>query len=444
MPTRRKAQNKKGKKKHNPRPAKEISLEKLLYDLQDKDRKICNQAIRILKELPAFGLGNYLHQHLDESLSNMGNYLIRSLLEHPESNTPLYLIKILKDELLHIHTQVLLSIEHWQNRQQLPHWIDGVQDACKAVRGGCTYLLGLSRDPRAIEPLMQIIKSNRSFTLRIEALRSLKKLGFAQTVPMLLERFEQEEDELFKPHIALTLVAFRAKEIVPKVLEVLEKGSPIGSSCQALYLQVLGTYKAPELIPYLLKFKQENEYLPLRLVQSISTMKDIRLTPIMLELLESFDPDIQCLAIQWFGSMQTQAAWQSISKLAQDTYNPEVKIEAAKALFQIAPKKAHPHLKHLLQNEQPELQQLAAFLLSKWDASQYIPTLLGYLHHPHWQVRKKTAECLKYHAPETSYTALQALLTDKKAEVRRSVSETLLSFQLMEDSRQDFELALFE
>jgi HEAT repeat protein len=74
--------------------------------------------------------------------------------------------------------------------------------------------LGLSRDRRALAPLMAALEHGGDF-IRATAAHGLGTLGYSDAIPLLIDRFQYDQGKYVRCDAALALGALQALEAVP-------------------------------------------------------------------------------------------------------------------------------------------------------------------------------------------------------------------------------------
>jgi len=157
-----------------------------------------------------------------------------------------------------------------------------------SVRARAAYVLGITEDPTAVEKLLASLK-DPSREVRIQAIQALSGIQSEESLPKLLELFEEDDVELSE-YILLAVERFgwRALGVLELSLdsksETLRAGAAMG----------LGRIKLPETIPLLLEaLGDPSPMVRASAVRSLGQIKDMRAASGIVSALGDTDREVQ-------------------------------------------------------------------------------------------------------------------------------------------------------
>ncbi len=157
-----------------------------------------------------------------------------------------------------------------------------------SVRARAAYVLGITEDPTAVEKLLASLK-DPSREVRIQAIQALSGIQSEESLPKLLELFEEDDVELSE-YILLAVERFgwRALGVLELSLdsksETLRAGAAMG----------LGRIKLPETIPLLLDaLGDPSPMVRASAVRSLGQIKDMRAASGIVSALGDTDREVQ-------------------------------------------------------------------------------------------------------------------------------------------------------
>lgn len=184
------------------------------------------------------------------------------------------------------------------------------------------------KDPRAVEPLMKMLKEDESFYLRRKAAHGLGLLGDPQALPLLLEAAQKDADDFVREAAIQALGQLKATQAEEVLLDAIEKAEqPIIRRASAFALGAIG--KPEALAP-------------------------------LVEALGDFDPSVRAAAAWALGELGQKEAVNPLIALLVEEPDKSVKAEVATALGRLEDRRAILPLVEALQDRDPEVQERSA------------------------------------------------------------------------------------
>jgi len=184
------------------------------------------------------------------------------------------------------------------------------------------------KDPRAVEPLMKLLKEDESFYLRRKAAHGLGVLGDLQALPVLLEAAQKDADDFVREAAIQALGQLKATQAEEVLFETIEKAEQPGIRRASAF--ALGAIGKPEA-----------------------------LAPLV-EALRDSDPSVRAAAAWALGELGQKEAVKSLIALLVEETDNSVKAEVATALGRLEDRRAILPLVEALQDRDPEVQERSA------------------------------------------------------------------------------------
>jgi HEAT repeat protein len=81
----------------------------------------------------------------------------------------------------------------WQRTKNIEPLINALQDESSFVRGTSIEILGKTKDPRAVEPLIAVLKEDKSWQIREKAAEALGEIKDPRAVEPLIAVLKEDE-----------------------------------------------------------------------------------------------------------------------------------------------------------------------------------------------------------------------------------------------------------
>jgi membrane-associated protease RseP (regulator of RpoE activity) len=180
--------------------------------------------------------------------------------------------------------------------------------------------------------------------VKLAAVRALGEIGGSEAVKVLLQILESEE-ELFREPAAKALeklgAAYSTPELLSKMIEHLQVDYEINPEIRASCAVVLAKLKPVEAIPALIKAL----YDPVANVRfkagvALASIGSPALEPLIKELNETQDPNVQDIAVSTLGEIGTDQARDALISAYSKVTSSSVRLSILNALAEIGDEKA--------------------------------------------------------------------------------------------------------
>lgn len=209
------------------------------------------------------------------------------------------LLKLLKDKSWRVRLAAVYSLTVYRNPIMVEPLIEALKDtsgkkewtSVQPVGSYAAYTLGELKDKRAIEPLVQALRSEEK-DIRLYAKHALIEMGEGK----------RAEEEIEK------LIPFILSELQSKSYDVLER--EIGTA---------GMFKISEAVPQLNKLlKDKDPKIRASAASALIYLEDKTSIPLLLEALKDPEPMVRGNAAKALGRMREKSALLGILKLLED------------------------------------------------------------------------------------------------------------------------------
>jgi HEAT repeat protein/beta-lactamase regulating signal transducer with metallopeptidase domain len=269
-----------------------------------------------------------------------------------------------------------------------------VKDENAAVRLAAVEALGNLQDPRAIDALVQAVKTDTDARVREAAAEALGEIDSPRAVAGLVEALRSEKVAAVRAKIAWALGEIGDARAV-EALGAAVRDAEVEVRRNAV--EALGQIESPAAVPMLIPALRDAD---------VETRKD---------------------AAEALGQLESKDAIEALGTASKDA-NAEVRKEAVEALGQIQDKRALPALTTALGDAEVEVRQAAIEAIGQLeDLKAAPPALIAALRDDNREVRKAAAEAVGQLEDEAAVPALIPLTRDTNTEVKRAAVEALAS-----------------
>jgi len=280
----------------------------------------------------------------------------------------------------------------------VPALLSVLKDENAAVRLAAVQSLGNLSDPRAVDALVQALKTDTDAQVREAAAEALGEIDSPRAVPGLIAALGSEKVGAVRAKIAWALGEIDDKRAV-EALGGVVRDPDAEVRRQAVW--ALGELKAATAAPML-----------------ISALKDA-------------DIETRKQAAWALGEIESKDAVEALTPVTKDA-DVEVRKQAIGALGNIEDKRALPALEAALRDANSEVRQEAIQAIGQLDDLHSAPAgLIAALKDEDHEVRKSAAEALGNIEDEAAVPALIPLTRDADVEVKRAAVEALSSIGSM-------------
>jgi HEAT repeat protein/beta-lactamase regulating signal transducer with metallopeptidase domain len=230
-----------------------------------------------------------------------------------------------------------------------------------AVRAKIAWALGEIDDPRAVDALTAALKDQVS-DVRHQAVWALGEIESAEAVPALIPILRDSDVEMRK-QAAWALGEIENADAIP-ALSAATKDSDAEVREQAVW--ALGQIESVKALPALVAALSDDVVeVRRKAVEAIGDIDDLRTAPPgLIAALKDTDAEVRQNAAEALGNLEDKAAVPGLIPLTRDA-NPDVKRSAVEALSNIGGEAAIEAIVVLLKDSDPEIRKIAAEALGK-------------------------------------------------------------------------------
>lgn len=276
----------------------------------------------------------------------------------------------------------------------VPALLTVVNDENAAVRLAAVRALGQLADPRAIDALVQTLRTDTDAGVREAAAEALGEIDSPRAVPGLIAALGAEKATAVRAKIAWALGEIDD----PRAVEAL--GAAV---------------RDPEA-----EVKREA-------VWALGELESRSAVPMLIPALRDADVETRKRAADALGQLESPDAIDALSAATKDT-DAEVRQQAVEALGDIGDKRALPALSAAAGDGAVEVRREAVEAIGQLeDLGSAPPALITALRDDDREVRKSAAEALGQIEDEAAVPALIPLTRDTNVDVKRTAVEALAS-----------------
>jgi len=230
-----------------------------------------------------------------------------------------------------------------------------------AVRAKIAWALGEIEDKRAVEALGGVVRDPDA-EVRRQAVWALGELESAAAVPLLIPALKDADAETRK-QAAWALGEIQSKDAVEALASV-TKDADVEVRKQAVW--ALGNIEDKRALPALeAAVRDANAEVRRQAIESIGELDELRSAPpALITALKDEDREVRKAAVEALGQLEDEEAVPAIIPLTKDA-DVEVKRAAVEALSSIGGARAVEVMAGLLKDGDPEIRKIAAEALGK-------------------------------------------------------------------------------
>jgi len=276
----------------------------------------------------------------------------------------------------------------------VPALLSVLKDQDAAVRLAAVESLGHLSDPRAVDALVQALRTDTDPQVREAAAEALGEIDSPRAVPGLIAALGLEKVGAVRAKIAWALGEIDDKRAV----------------------EALGAV-----------VRDPDTEVRRQAVSALGELQSAAAVPMLIPALKDADVETRKQAAAALGEIQSKDAVEALIPLTKDA-DVEVRKQAVEALGQIEDKRALPALEAALRDANAEVRRQAIESIGQLDELHSAPpALIAALKDEDREVRKSAAEALGNLEDEEAVPALVPLTKDADVEVKRAAVEALSS-----------------
>jgi HEAT repeat protein/beta-lactamase regulating signal transducer with metallopeptidase domain len=279
-----------------------------------------------------------------------------------------------------------------QRDTAVPALLSVLKDENAAVRLAAVESLGNLSDPRAVDALVQALKTDTDPRVREAAAEALGNIDSPRAVPGLIAALGSEKVSAVRAKIAWAL----------------------GEIDDARAVEALGG-----------AVRDPDAEVRRQVVWALGELESPAAVPMLIPALKDADVETRKQAAEALGEIGNKDAVEALIPVTKDA-DAEVRKEAVGALGNIQDKRALPALEAAVRDPNVEVRRQAIEAIGQLDDLKSAPTaLITALKDEDHEVRKSAAEALGNMEDEAAVPALVPLTKDADVEVKRAAVEAL-------------------
>jgi len=276
----------------------------------------------------------------------------------------------------------------------VPALLSVLKDENAAVRLAAVQSLGSLEDPRAVDALVQALRTDTDARVREAAAEALGEIDSPRAVPGLIAALGSEKVTAVRARIAWAL----------------------GEIDDARAVEALGA-----------AVRDPEAEVRRQVVWALGELESAAAVPMLIPALKDADVETRKQAAQALGEIGSKDAVEALAPVTKDA-DVEVRKEAVSALGNIEDKRALPALEAAVRDANVEVRRQAIESIGQLDDLKSAPAaLIAALKDEDHEVRKSAAEALGNIEDEAAVPALIPLTRDADVEVKRAAVEALSS-----------------
>jgi HEAT repeat protein/beta-lactamase regulating signal transducer with metallopeptidase domain len=280
-----------------------------------------------------------------------------------------------------------------------------------------------SRGDTAVPALLTVLK-DESAAVRLAAVESLGNLNDPRAVDALVQAVRTDTDARVREAAAEALGQINSARAVPGLTAAL--GSEKVAAVRVKIVWALGEMHDQRSLDALIAATKDSEVAVRReAAQALGQIESQASGPALIALLRDSDAETRKEAASALGEIKPADAVPALSAIAKDP-NAEVRKEVNQALGQIQDKRALPALAAATTDAEVEVRREAVEAIGELDDLKTAPpALIAALKDEDRDVRKEAAEAIGNIEDEAAVPALIPLTRDSSSEVKHAAVEAL-------------------
>jgi len=277
----------------------------------------------------------------------------------------------------------------------------------------------------AVPALLSVLKDEDA-TVRLAAVESLGNLSDPRAVDALVQALKSDTDARVREAAAEALGDIDSPRAVPGLIAAL--GSEKVSAVRAKIAGALGEIKDKRAVEALgAVVRDPDAEVRREAVSALGELESAAAVPMLIPALKDADIETRKQAASALGEIQSKDAVEALIPVTKDA-NAEVRKQAVEALGQIEDKRALPALEAAVRDANVEVRRQAIEAIGHLDELKSAPpALIAALKDEDREVRKSAAEALGNMEDEEAVPALVPLTKDADVDVKRAAVEALSS-----------------
>ena len=305
----------------------------------------------------------------------------------------------------------------------VPGLISVLKDESAAVRLASVEALSQLQDPRAIDALIDVMKSDGDARVREAAASALGSIDSPRAVPGLIAALGSERVGAVRAKIAWALGEIDDPRAVDALSAAL-KDQVTDVRRQAVW--ALGELESAEAVPALIPILRDPDVeMRKQAAWALGEIENADAIPALTAATKDADAEVRANAVEALGAIEDVKALPAlVAALSDDVV--EVRRKAVEAIGDIDElHTAPPGLIAALKDSDAEVRQNAAQALGNLEDKAAVPGLIPLTRDANPDVKRSAVEALSNIGGEAAIEAIVVLLKDSDPEIRKIAAEAL-------------------
>ena len=297
-----------------------------------------------------------------------------------------------------------------------------LRDSIPDVRVSAAHALGSLNDPRAVEALLQALRSDPDAGVRKMAAWALGEIESPAAVGGLSQAVRSDSSAEVRASAAWALGEIESAEAV-EALGAALRDSSVEVRRNAVW--ALGQIESAKAVEWLIPALQDADVeIRRKATWALGEIENPAAVPGLSAAMRDSDAEVRATAAWALGEIQSPAGIEALRSGIADS-DVEVRRKSAWALGEIEDARAVPALTAALGDADHETRKTAVWALGEIQDASAIPALRPLLHDPDGEVRKTAIWALLEMDDPAVYDVLVELLQDEDPEVRKQAARAL-------------------
>ena len=310
-----------------------------------------------------------------------------------------------------------------QRDTAVPALLSVLKDENAAVRLAAVESLGNLSDPRAVDALVQALKSDTDPRVREAAAEALGNIDSPRAVPGLIAALGSEKVSAVRAKIAWALGE------IDDVRAVEALGGAVRDPDAEVRRQVvwaLGELESPAAVPLLIPaLKDADVETRKHAAEALGEIASKDAIEALIPVTKDADAEVRKEAVSALGNIEDKRALPALEAAVRDA-NVEVRRQAIESIGQLDDLKSAPAaLIAALKDEDHEVRQSAAQALGNIEDEAAVPALVPLTKDADVEVKRAAVEALSSIGGVRAIEVMAGLLKDDDPEIRKLAAEAL-------------------
>jgi len=305
----------------------------------------------------------------------------------------------------------------------VPALLSVLKDENAAVRLAAVQSLGNLSDPRAVDALVQALKTDTDPEVREAAAEALGEIDSPRAVPGLIAALGSEKVGAVRAKIAWALGEIDDKRAVEALGAVVRDPD---AEVRRQAVSALGELESAAAVPMLIPALKDADIETRK--QAASALGEIGskdAVEALIPLTKDADAEVRKQTVQALGQIEDKRALPALEAAVRDA-NVEVRRQAIEAIGQLDElRSAPPALITALKDDDQEVRKAAVEALGQLEDEEAVPALIPLTRDADVEVKRAAVEALSSIGGARAVEVMAGLLKDGDPEIRKIAAEAL-------------------